>query len=245
MASPDPGARHTLAFLRAWLPAPPATVVEVGCGVGLVAAELKKRGYRVVGFDADPAAVERARARGVDAWQGAWPDVEVPRCQAVLFTRSLHHIRGTRAALERAHGALRRAGTLLIEDFAVEAPGPADLRAFAELAGTALHGPGSAPGDGWPFRLAPSADPVALWRAEHADHARQWSGLARAVGRNFQVIHRESTAYFFRYLEELVPTRAAWWRAGAAALKCERQAAAAGLLRPPGRRLAARRLETF
>ena len=47
----------------AWASAPPATVLDLCCGTGLMTAELVDRGYRVVGLDASEAMLRRARAR--------------------------------------------------------------------------------------------------------------------------------------------------------------------------------------
>ena len=47
----------------------PARVLDAGCGTGRVAAELARRGIEVVGVDADPDMIERARRRAPDlAW---------------------------------------------------------------------------------------------------------------------------------------------------------------------------------
>ncbi len=54
--------RATDRFLRA-VPPPPATLLEVGCGVGTTARELVGRGYRVVGISPERAQIEIARKR--------------------------------------------------------------------------------------------------------------------------------------------------------------------------------------
>ena len=47
----------------------PACVLDAGCGTGRVAAELARRGIEVVGVDADPDMIERARRRAPElAW---------------------------------------------------------------------------------------------------------------------------------------------------------------------------------
>lgn len=42
----------------------PGVAVDLGCGAGGDAAELLRRGWRVVAIDAEPEAIERLRARG-------------------------------------------------------------------------------------------------------------------------------------------------------------------------------------
>ena len=49
--------------------APPASVLDAGCGTGRVAIELSRRGHAVVGVDVDEAMLEAARAKAPDlAW---------------------------------------------------------------------------------------------------------------------------------------------------------------------------------
>jgi demethylmenaquinone methyltransferase/2-methoxy-6-polyprenyl-1,4-benzoquinol methylase len=50
-------------FLVSRLPAGGSHVLDVATGTGLVAAELRRRGFRVTGLDQSPAMLERARAR--------------------------------------------------------------------------------------------------------------------------------------------------------------------------------------
>jgi SAM-dependent methyltransferase len=45
---------------------PPALVLDAGCGTGRVAIELARRGYEVVGIDAEAAMLDTARTKGPD-----------------------------------------------------------------------------------------------------------------------------------------------------------------------------------
>ncbi len=49
------------AFLRRYLPTPPAAILDVGCGTGHYTGKLAQDGYRAVGIDLDPAMIARAR----------------------------------------------------------------------------------------------------------------------------------------------------------------------------------------
>ncbi len=57
---------HGEADLVAHLAAPPARILDAGCGTGRVAAELTRRGFRCVGVDADADMVAVARRRDPD-----------------------------------------------------------------------------------------------------------------------------------------------------------------------------------
>ncbi|MCB2171309.1 class I SAM-dependent methyltransferase [archaeon] len=50
-------------------PSPPRTVLDVGCGTGMLAGLLSEAGYKVVGIDLSDVAVQKCRARGIEAYQ--------------------------------------------------------------------------------------------------------------------------------------------------------------------------------
>ena len=89
-----------------------ARVLDVGCATGYLASELVRRGCRVVGVEADPAAAEQARAHCEQVVVG---DVEDAGCRdelaalapfdAVLCGDVLEHLRDPWATL-RSLGAL-------------------------------------------------------------------------------------------------------------------------------------------
>jgi len=109
------GTEQTLRFALRWLPARPARLLEIGCGGAEVAAELQALGYEVVAIDSDSATVAEARSRGVDARVATWPDFSDGRFDAVLFTRSIHHM----ALDEAVDRAAATAPRLIVEDFAL------------------------------------------------------------------------------------------------------------------------------
>ena len=58
--------RIAVAAMAAALPDRAASILDIGCGTGLVAVELAARGFTTVdGLDASPRMLERARAKGV------------------------------------------------------------------------------------------------------------------------------------------------------------------------------------
>lgn len=108
---------ETLAFVRSTM-GPARRVLEVGTGGGALARRLMDEGIEVVGLDAREEAVREARTRGVDARHAEWPAFEEDGYEAILFTRSLHHIRPLEAALDRAEEVLAPGGRIVVEDFA-------------------------------------------------------------------------------------------------------------------------------
>lgn len=60
----DPEVRQAWrALLRETLPAPPARVLDLGCGTGTLSELLAAEGYDAVGVDFSPAMIERATAK--------------------------------------------------------------------------------------------------------------------------------------------------------------------------------------
>lgn len=54
----------------------PGSLLDVGCGSGVLLARMQKRGWKVTGIDVDPAAVETAKQKyGVDAHAGVPADL--------------------------------------------------------------------------------------------------------------------------------------------------------------------------
>jgi SAM-dependent methyltransferase len=94
----------------------PGRLLDVGCGDGLLGAQLAALGWRVDGIDPSAAAAERASSRGVAARAGTLDTVEVDAgaYDAVLFNHSLEHTNDPVANLKLARDALRPGGETLI-----------------------------------------------------------------------------------------------------------------------------------
>ena len=84
--------RFTRDFIKRSLPAGVRRVLEIGCGSGELAASLLQDGVSLIAIDNDADSIAAAQRLGVDARIAAWPDFEDGQFDAVLFTRSLHHM---------------------------------------------------------------------------------------------------------------------------------------------------------
>jgi SAM-dependent methyltransferase len=109
----------TLAHLKPLLPAPPARVLEAGCGRGALAVALAALGYEVTGVDRNAEMAGAAARRGVFVIQADVQDVS-GEYDVVLFTRSLHHAERLDGILAHAAALLAPGGRLVIEEFAWE-----------------------------------------------------------------------------------------------------------------------------
>ena len=108
---------------------PVRVVVDLGIGTGALARACLDHapGARVRGIDADPDMMTIARARlegqlrRVTMTTGSFLETALPRCDAIVASYSLHHIRTVRAKLgfyRRCYRALRPGGVLINGDCA-------------------------------------------------------------------------------------------------------------------------------
>ena len=86
-------------------------ILDLGCGTGVWAEEMVRRGCEVVGVDTNPRAVEAAKARGVDARPinaEALPFSD--EFDAVFSNASLHWMRHPRRVIACVARALKSGG---------------------------------------------------------------------------------------------------------------------------------------
>jgi SAM-dependent methyltransferase len=204
-------------------------VLEIGCGDGELAAALQQRRCSVVAIDCDPRAVTAARRRGVDARRAHWPDFCDGLFDAVLFTRSLHHVGNLKRAVAHALRQLRPGGRVLVEDFDFAA---ADAKTAMWLHGVAsgLLAAGAMTAT-QPFVavLLGRKAPLQAWRKGHDDvHGHE--AIRRVLAATGLPLRETSTEYLFRYLEPTAKGVQERVR------RAEAKLIAAGALVPLGRR---------
>jgi SAM-dependent methyltransferase len=142
---------EALALLRRHGLGPETTLVDLGCGTGLLAAAAASEARRVVGVDVSPAMLEVARSRSdaVDWVEAGFLtyEHEGDPPQLVHSRNALHHLpdfwKGV--ALARIHDLLAPGGVLVLRDlvYAFE-PAEADRAIEEWLAGSAAN-----PAEGW------------------------------------------------------------------------------------------------
>lgn len=118
----------------------PLDVVELGCGTGTNAIRLAAAGARVIGVDADPEILGRARRKaGAEAveWRSGWVEdtgLADACCDRLVLSLVLHHLPDPvkRKTLQEARRLLRPQGRVHIADWGP--PGDPLMRlAFAGL----------------------------------------------------------------------------------------------------------------
>jgi SAM-dependent methyltransferase len=244
----------TRRFVRSHVPPPGeggVSVLEVGCGNGALAAHLVADGYEVVALDSSDRAVRDARASGVDARVATWPSFawpltgdapnDVPSFDAILFTRSLHHIRPLGAALDRAGDLLAPGGVILVEDFAfaevdrVTAAWFFGILSILDAAGVLTHRPGELA-----TRLLEGGGAFELWQADHDHEITPAAELREALDARFDIIAEAREPYLYRYACPLLTGDERGARVAARIYDRERAAGTDGLARLIGRRFVAR-----
>jgi SAM-dependent methyltransferase len=119
----DPGVRAAWdALLSPLLPAPPATVLDLGCGTGSLSVLLAERGYDVTGVDLSPRMVQRAGAKAAEhqvsvrllVGDASHPRGVADGYRVVLARHLLWALPEPAAALDRWSDLLAPGGTLLL-----------------------------------------------------------------------------------------------------------------------------------
>lgn len=242
--------REVLDWVQELLPAQGRglRVLEVGCGAGHLAATLMEHGVEVVAIDSSEEQVSLARARGVSALTCDFLSFrEDERFDALLFTRSLHHISPLPEAMGKTRSLLKPGGWILADEFAHEemtrttAAWFWDLQAVLELSG------GLAPDT--PRRhhhghhgAVRSSDPLERWRERHV-HDPPLHGAApmvTAVREAFALQSEHRLPYLHRYFSDRVLDSEEGRRLFLEIRGLETLRIAQGLLVPIGLRLVAR-----
>ena len=127
-----------------------SSVLDAGCGDGLLLERLSPVCSRVMGIDPDPDAADRARERtaalsNVRVLRADFLAATLPHASfdVVIFAASLHHM-DQEAALRKARDLLTTGGLLLVVGLA-KPEGPIDylaeaLRVIPAAVGSAFHG---------------------------------------------------------------------------------------------------------
>ena len=96
---------------------PPARVLDLGCGDGVLTRELVQRGYEVVGIDASPQMVAAAREHGIDAAvvDGHALPYAPSTFDAVFSNATLHWLTRPEQVIESVFRVLRPGGEFVAE----------------------------------------------------------------------------------------------------------------------------------
>jgi ubiquinone/menaquinone biosynthesis C-methylase UbiE len=231
----DCATAYTLEFVRSSLPNNARRLLEIGCGDGALAVALNQAGLQVVAIDSDANMVAQARSRGVDARQAEWPDFADGSFDALLFSRSLHHVRALDASVAAAFAAVGDHGRVIVEDFRAEGASPrsdAWFNSFVLL----MHRSGQLPR---PTDFLQERMGLVTAESDAHDHDLHPStAIESALAGEAVTFRCEGAAYYFRYLMPALNDRPGLTEA---LLEHELELIAADLIDPLGRRYVAAR----
>jgi SAM-dependent methyltransferase len=152
-------------FVLSELPPPPLRVLEVGCGSGDLARELAAAGYDVLAIDPDAPEGPIFRRSTIEELDEQSP------FDAVVASRSLHHVGDLGAAVEKVAAHLAKGGRIVIDEF------------------------------GWERLDARSAEEVGIsfaeWRNEHED-LHTASAMVEQLDRRFERRRLSWEPYLYR-----------------------------------------------
>lgn len=179
------GSMNVEEFVAAHLPQPPARVLEVGCGTGELARALAKRGYTVTAIDPDAPDGRIFRKASLEEFPEPEP------FDAVVASRSLHHVSDFDAGVNKVNALLREGGVLIINEFAWDQMDEKTARWYLS------HVPKPRPED---ESLLPGKFPHA-WVAEH-DGLHDANTMRRTLDNLFQVEIFQWVPYIAEYYLE-------------------------------------------
>jgi SAM-dependent methyltransferase len=211
-------------------------LLEVGCGDGRLALMLREKGHEIIGVDLSLEYVRLARRKGLDVRQADFLGFEEEPFDAVLFTRSLHHISPVVKAVARAQDLLNPGGVLLAEEFALERADQSTAawyyRLQAYLAASEALRDEPAPGPD---------DPLVRWEKDHLHVPALASGeaLLTAVGSCLDLCLVERTSYLYRTLCGKLRETSDNWLLANRICEAEERLVQRGALSPVGLRIAA------
>jgi 2-polyprenyl-3-methyl-5-hydroxy-6-metoxy-1,4-benzoquinol methylase len=115
----DRGAAFDGAYVHASLGGCSSTILDVGCGSGLLMRELRELGHQVLGVELDRNADARREEHGLTVYMGSAEDlpmeVQGRQFDCILMSHVLEHCRQPVRALQNLRELLRPGGILICE----------------------------------------------------------------------------------------------------------------------------------
>ena len=185
-------------FVRGWLPAPPAAVVEIGCGpLGGFVPMLRSAGFDASGVDPEAPEGPWYHRAAFERYEPAGPAAVVVACT------SLHHVADVGEVLSKAGSALADGGTVVVVEWAWERFDAATARwCFDRLpAPAAEHGWLRHRHDEWRASGLPWESYLRSWAAAEGLHAG--ADIVRELDARFDRQFLGYGPYFFPDLADV------------------------------------------
>lgn len=221
---------------------PGVRILEVGAGGGEVGKRLRSLGHSVVAIDSDADAVETARQDGNEVMHADFLAFRADRFDAIVFTRSLHHLSPLTAAVEQARALLRSGGTIVIEDFAFDEMNQTTADwLHDELRKLSTDGVLNTRDEGFGAELLSESGNLAVWKNHHdgKHQIHTATQITACVERIFQITKRSEAPYLYRYIAPMLPDDSSGFRILQAVLSRENSMIEHGAILAIGWRLVA------
>ena len=195
--------RYTYDFVKRFLPRDCRRILEIGCGTGELAARLS-RDASVVAIDSDRDSVAAAQRLGVDARVATWPDFNEGYFDAVLFTRSLHHIHPLDGSVRHAADRLVKGGRIIVEDFAYESTDEKTLRWFGSAIRLLEASGLLTVSDEFLDKVLSKTETLKAWRQNHEVELHTAAEIDAQLEKFSGRVIRENAGYYFRYMANAI-----------------------------------------
>lgn len=211
-------------------------VLEVGCGRGEVARLLGREGIGVTAIDRE--LPDPRPSPGVRFVERDFFELTDGGFDAIIFGASLHHLHPLQAAIDHAARLLVHGGTLVADEFDLDAPRALTARWYYEaqelLAATGLYAADRIDG-------AVDAEPRERWLDAHVHEPPLSTGrqMLTTIASRFAIRETTRCAYLFRHVCRGLPDDALGGQIAAHVLATEQRKIAAGSLDPVGLRIVA------
>ena len=221
---------------------PGIRILEVGAGRGQVAQRLRAVGHSVVAIDSDADVVEAAWRDEIEVVQADFLAFCADPFDAIVFTRSLHHLSPLTAVVEQARALVRSAGNILIEDFAFDEMNQITAAwLHNELRTLSNDGVLNTRDKGFGGEFLAAGGDLAAWKNHHAGPHRIHTAaeITAGVERAFHVTLRSEAPYLYRYIASMLPDDRGGFRILQDVLSREKSMIERGAIQAIGRRLVA------
>jgi len=193
-----------------------------------------------VALDSEEQMVSKTREKGVNAFHASWPAFDCEPVDALVFTRSLHHIHDLTAAVSKVRSTLRPAGVLLVEDFAFDEVSSAAIDWLLELlrssSARVLVKPHP---DAFVTELLTAKNAMRAWQQNHDHELHSANTMLRTIRHEFSLKEITQVPYMYRYLVPVLPETRAGVAFIDAAFQQEKALAEQGAFAAIGRRIVA------
>jgi SAM-dependent methyltransferase len=163
----------------------------------------------VIAIYSDPNSVAAAQRLGLDARVATWQDFDDGRFDAVLFTRSLHHIHPLDESVRHTVEAIAAGGRIIVEDFAYESADEKTLRWFASAIRLLEAKRLLTVNDEFLEAVLSKTEMLKDWRQNHQSENHEIelhtaAEIDRQPKKWVGCVIRENAAYYFRYIAKAV-----------------------------------------